>query len=434
MALKVLTLEGVKHLTDKIVDLLAGKVDKEDGKGLSTNDYTTAEKTKLAGIEASADANVIESVKVNGSALAVSDKSVNVDLSAYALKTDLTAVYRYKGNVATFDALPTEGMTVGDVYNVEEDGSNYAWNGEAWDDLAGVVDLTAYYTKEEADGKYVALTGAQTVAGVKTFTSNPVINGTWPTMSMYDTDDERGVAPVAWRRMGGTMIYDKNQDEVGRFDVQFSTAGTISSSMDALNTDAEGNTVQGSIKVHAKSDGTVATSAPTPSNASENSTAIATTAWVNLADSVVHTTGNETIAGAKTFTSNPIIEQTWPSITMKDTDYVKGSLPSSDHKVAWLKPVDSSDAELGGYEIIGDTKGNVYNRLKSQTLKSDGTEVKAFLYLYANRDGTAFATAPATRETGYLSNEIATCGWVETKIAAGGGEAITNDEIDSIFA
>lgn len=34
---------------------LSGKVDKVDGKGLSTNDYTTAEKTKLAGIEAEAN-------------------------------------------------------------------------------------------------------------------------------------------------------------------------------------------------------------------------------------------------------------------------------------------------------------------------------------------------------------------------------------------
>lgn len=37
---------------------LAGKVDKVSGKGLSTNDYTNAEKTKLAGIEAGAQANV----------------------------------------------------------------------------------------------------------------------------------------------------------------------------------------------------------------------------------------------------------------------------------------------------------------------------------------------------------------------------------------
>lgn len=38
--------------------LLSGKVDKVNGKGLSTNDYTDAEKTKLAGIEAGAEVNV----------------------------------------------------------------------------------------------------------------------------------------------------------------------------------------------------------------------------------------------------------------------------------------------------------------------------------------------------------------------------------------
>lgn len=37
---------------------ISGKVDKVDGKGLSTNDYTTAEKTKLAGIASGAEANV----------------------------------------------------------------------------------------------------------------------------------------------------------------------------------------------------------------------------------------------------------------------------------------------------------------------------------------------------------------------------------------
>ena len=37
---------------------ITGKVDKETGKGLSTNDYTTAEKNKLAGIAAGAEVNV----------------------------------------------------------------------------------------------------------------------------------------------------------------------------------------------------------------------------------------------------------------------------------------------------------------------------------------------------------------------------------------
>ena len=43
---------------------LGDKVDKVEGKALSTNDYTDAEKTKLGAIEAGAETNVIEDVKI----------------------------------------------------------------------------------------------------------------------------------------------------------------------------------------------------------------------------------------------------------------------------------------------------------------------------------------------------------------------------------
>lgn len=46
-----LSYNGLLYFWQKIKALLAGKVDKVDGKGLSTNDYTTAEKTKLAGLK-----------------------------------------------------------------------------------------------------------------------------------------------------------------------------------------------------------------------------------------------------------------------------------------------------------------------------------------------------------------------------------------------
>lgn len=55
-----------------------GKVDKVTGKGLSTNDYTNDEKTKLEGIAEGAQVNVIETVKVNGVALTPSAKAVDV--------------------------------------------------------------------------------------------------------------------------------------------------------------------------------------------------------------------------------------------------------------------------------------------------------------------------------------------------------------------
>ena len=53
-------LDGV---TENVQTQLNDKVDKVTGKGLSTNDYTSAEKTKLSGIEAGAQKNTITGVK-----------------------------------------------------------------------------------------------------------------------------------------------------------------------------------------------------------------------------------------------------------------------------------------------------------------------------------------------------------------------------------
>ena len=55
---------------------IQGKVDKVEGKGLSENDYTDAEKSKLAGIESGAEANVIDGVTINGTAATVANKKV----------------------------------------------------------------------------------------------------------------------------------------------------------------------------------------------------------------------------------------------------------------------------------------------------------------------------------------------------------------------
>jgi len=50
---------GLAYFWGKLKSLLANKVDKVSGKGLSTNDYTTDEKTKLAGIEEGATKNTV---------------------------------------------------------------------------------------------------------------------------------------------------------------------------------------------------------------------------------------------------------------------------------------------------------------------------------------------------------------------------------------
>lgn len=58
MATNYVDKAGLTYVISKIKTLIGGKVDKVSGKGLSTNDYTTAEKTKLNGIATGAEVNV----------------------------------------------------------------------------------------------------------------------------------------------------------------------------------------------------------------------------------------------------------------------------------------------------------------------------------------------------------------------------------------
>lgn len=142
----------------EVTAALAGKVDKVEGSDL----MTSAEKTKLTGIATGAQVNVIETVKVNNSALTPDGKAVNIDLSGYAKKTDISSAYKAMGS-KKFAELPT-GLGVenkGEVYNVTDAfkdgdkvwpaGTNVLWTGSEWDPLAGITDLSSYSTKKYVD-------------------------------------------------------------------------------------------------------------------------------------------------------------------------------------------------------------------------------------------------------------------------------------------
>lgn len=85
--------EEVVRLDDTTVDL-SGKVDKVAGKGLSTNDYTTAEKTKLAGIAEGANKYVHPSytAKTSGLYKVTVDATGHVSAVAAVTKDDITAL------------------------------------------------------------------------------------------------------------------------------------------------------------------------------------------------------------------------------------------------------------------------------------------------------------------------------------------------------
>ena len=78
MAKNFLDSTGVALVWSKIKLLLADKVDKVEGKGLSTNDYTSDEKTKLANIAAGAQVNVLEGIQKNGQSVTITNKIANI--------------------------------------------------------------------------------------------------------------------------------------------------------------------------------------------------------------------------------------------------------------------------------------------------------------------------------------------------------------------
>jgi hypothetical protein len=81
-----------------LIGALDLKVDKVAGKGLSEEDYTTAEKSKLAGIEAGAEVNVnADWNAVSGDAQILNKP----DLSTYATDSELVAGLATKENIIT---------------------------------------------------------------------------------------------------------------------------------------------------------------------------------------------------------------------------------------------------------------------------------------------------------------------------------------------
>lgn len=61
----------------------------------------------------------------------------------FAKKSDISTVYRWKGSKDTYDQLPTEGNTVGDIWNVKDTNMNYGWTEDGtWDPLGSPVEIS----------------------------------------------------------------------------------------------------------------------------------------------------------------------------------------------------------------------------------------------------------------------------------------------------
>lgn len=127
----------------------------------------------------------------------------------------VSSVYRYKGSVATYAELPTEGNTVGDVWNVSaadeehgiKAGDNVAWTGSAWDALSGAVDLTPFATKAELSAGLSGKADSSHTHAMGDITGLPASGGTaGQVLTKTDTGTEWADAPSSsWGSISGTL-------------------------------------------------------------------------------------------------------------------------------------------------------------------------------------------------------------------------------------
>ena len=178
-------LEGKKYL---VASDIAGKADKtelhsHDNKNIldaTTASYTTAEKTKLAGLSNYNDAAVLAELgnKANKTDLNAytTTENLNVLLAEKADKADTLAEYgitdaytktevdgmvagtfHFKGEKDSLEELNAlTGMKEGDVYQVGE--KEYAYNGTAWVELGFNIDLSAYAKTADVQATYATIT------------------------------------------------------------------------------------------------------------------------------------------------------------------------------------------------------------------------------------------------------------------------------------
>ena len=86
------------NLCAVLKEKLGNKVDKVEGKGLSTNDFTTAYKTKLDGIAAGANKTIVDSALSATSTNPVQNKVVAERIGT--IETNVSAAATTAGNAA----------------------------------------------------------------------------------------------------------------------------------------------------------------------------------------------------------------------------------------------------------------------------------------------------------------------------------------------
>lgn len=206
------------------------------------------------------------------------------------LNAAVSSALKYKGS-CTYAELP-EKHAEGDVWNVTDKhdnvpaGTNYAWNGEEWDPLAGAVDLSSYLTSSSAASTYATKT--ELTSGLA---------GKADTEHTHEIADVTGLqsslnAKVPTTRTVNGKALSANV-VIGGGDIVVGGEGdyaedTVQEAIDALKTAVDAKPSTDTNTTYTFANGASGTFTVTPSNGSAQTVNIGKPATAGTADKVVN--------------------------------------------------------------------------------------------------------------------------------------------------
>lgn len=182
------TLVGDTSVASQISNAVANKVDKVDGKGLSTNDYTTDEKNKLSGIATGAEVNqnAFSNVVVGSTTIAADSKTDSLTIVAGNNITITPDVANDKLTIAATDTVythPTYTSKNSGLYKITVDGTGHvsAATAVSKSDITALgipAQDTTYSTATQSDNGLMSSGDKTKLDGIETGANKTTVDST----------------------------------------------------------------------------------------------------------------------------------------------------------------------------------------------------------------------------------------------------------------
>lgn len=321
---------------------LADKVDKVTGKGLSTNDYTNVEKTKLASIETGAEVNNISDI--NATDLTDGgDTILHTHDSRYYTETEIDTLLSAKQNSIGYTPENIANKDQPNGYSSLDSGGKIPLANlpatllkyiGTWNASTNTPSLINPDTSKKGNVYTVSVAGTQ--FGISWKIGDWLIYNDSGIPEKSDNSDD--VTSVNGQT--GVVVLSKNDVGLGNVpNLDTSTTANITDSADkrfitdaqrtvltntsGTNTGNETTTTIGALVNGATAKSTPVDADQIPLMDSAASNIIKKFSWANLktalASFFVDLTTNQTIAGSKTFSGTPEVQNTFPAVRLNTT-------------------------------------------------------------------------------------------------------------------